>query len=167
MKPKVAPNCLVERLSWKVVVSLAKLAKQAIGGTGEVAAEETEKLIESLSEDALDAGTASMEEAASTESLDTLAENGAAEVIEAVVESSTSAALASTGVGIFLAVGIGVIFAAFNGVKEQNQLNDMLKQLDEKMKTINTYLATVSDKSAEINNNMIEGISAFQKSLQK
>ena len=163
MKPKVAPNCLVERLSWKVVVSLAKLAKQAIGGTGEVAAEETE----SLSEDALDAGTASMEEAASTESLDTLAENGAAEVIEAVVESSTSAALASTGVGIFLAVGIGVIFAAFNGVKEQNQLNDMLKQLDEKMKTINTYLATVNDKSAEINNNMIEGISAFQKSLQK
>ncbi|KAJ4349105.1 hypothetical protein N0V95_004886 [Ascochyta clinopodiicola] len=148
----------------KFVVNLGKLAKQAIiGGGEEVAVEESEKLIESLAEDALDAGITNVTEAASTESLETLAEDGAEEVTEALVESSTSAALASTGIGIFLAVGIDGIFAAINGAKEKDQLQKMLDQLDDKIKIVNKFLATVTVKSDEIDNKTKEGISTFQK----
>lgn len=147
----------------KFVVNLGKLAKQAIGGGGEATAEETEELVESLSEDSLDAGIASIEEEASTESLESLAEDGAEEVTEAVVESSSSAALASTGIGIFLAVGIDVVFSAINGVKEKEALEQQLSILDDKMKVVNSYLDTVNNKVGEINDKTVAGISTFQK----
>jgi hypothetical protein len=148
----------------KFVVNLGKLAKQVIAGTAEEIAEgETEKLVESIGEDALDAGITNIEESASTESLETAAEDVAEEVTEAVVESSTSAALASTGIGIFLAVGIDVVFSAINGAKEKDQLQKILDQLDRKMKIVNTYLDTVNSKSDEINNKTVDGISTFQK----
>lgn len=148
----------------KFVVNLGKLAKQTIAGTAEEIAEgETEKLVESLGEDALDAGITNVEEAASTESLETLGEEGAEEVTEAVVESSTSAALASTGIGIFLAVGIDVIFGAINGAKERDQIQKILDQLDDKMEIVNQYLDTVTTKSAEIDQKTVDGINTFQK----
>ncbi|KAJ4310223.1 hypothetical protein N0V94_008549 [Neodidymelliopsis sp. IMI 364377] len=148
----------------KFVVNLGKLAKEAIlGGTEEAAVEESEKFAESLGEDALDAGITTVEESASTESLETVAENGAEEVTEAVVESSTSAALASTGVGIFLAVGMDVIFGAINGAKEKDALQDILNQLDDKLKIVNKYLSTVNDRSAEIDDKTVQGMSIFQK----
>ncbi|KAI3575864.1 hypothetical protein IWW34DRAFT_852023 [Fusarium oxysporum f. sp. albedinis] len=148
----------------KFIVNIGKLAKQAIAGTSEeMAAGETEKLVESLGEDALDAGITSVEEAASTESLENIGEAAGEEVTEAVVESSTSAALASTGIGIFLAVGVDVIFAAINGAKERDALQGILDKLDAKMAIVNKYLTTVQGKRTEIDGKTVDGISTFQK----
>ncbi|KAM3064913.1 hypothetical protein ACMFMG_011260 [Clarireedia jacksonii] len=148
----------------KFIVNLGQLAKQAIlSGTGEAAAEEAEKVVEALAEDALDAGITNVAEAASTESLEDVAEAGAEEVTEAVVESSTSAALASTGIGIFVAVGLDAIFGAINGAKERDELQAILNQIDDKMKIVNKYLATVNDKTTEMNNSTVDGISTFKK----
>lgn len=148
----------------KFVVDIGKLAKNAIvGGSGEVAAAEAEKLVQTLGEDAFEAGLVNIEKAAATKSLEVLAEEGAEEITESVVESSTSAALASTGIGIFLAVGLDVIFAAINGAKEQEQLQKILDQLDDKMKIVNKYLSTVTAKGIEIDTKTVEGISTFQK----
>ncbi|KAL6918685.1 hypothetical protein ACHAP8_010669 [Fusarium lateritium] len=148
----------------KFVVNLAKLAKQVIGGgAGEVAAEETEKVVSNLAEDALDAGITNVEEAAASESLEEVGEAAGEEITEAVVESSTSAALASTGIGIFLAVGLDVIFGAINGAKERDQLQGILDQLDAKMKIVDKYLSTVNDKKGEIDTKTTDGISTFQK----
>ncbi|KAF7879129.1 hypothetical protein EAF04_000328 [Stromatinia cepivora] len=148
----------------KFMVNLGKLAKQAIlGGTGEAAAEETEKVVESLGEDALDAGITNVTEAASIESLENVAEAGAEEVTEAVVESATSAALASTGIGIFLAVGLDAIFGAINGAKERDELQAILHKIDDKMKIVNKYLTIVNDKTTDMDNKAVDGISTFKK----
>ena len=95
----------------------------------------TEDVVEDLAEESLDSGFVDASNAASVASLEDTGE----EVTEAVVEDATSAALASTGIGIFLAVGLDAIFGAINGAKEVEQLNKIISQLDKKMKIVNGY----------------------------
>jgi flagellar hook-basal body complex protein FliE len=149
-------------LALKFVVNLGQLAKKVIFGTGETATVQTEKVVVSLGEDALDAGITNVTEAATTESLENAAEAGAEEITEVVVEDSTSAALATTGLGIFLAVGLDAIFGAINGAEEQSKLEDILKKLDDKMIIVNKFLDTVRGRATDLDTKTINGISTFQ-----
>jgi hypothetical protein len=147
----------------KFVVDLGSIIKQGIwpaAAINEGALEDVEldNLLD-LSQDALDAGVVSEADAASAASL----EQSSVEVTEQVIQGVTSKALAATGIGIFLAVGIDVIFGAINGSKEASELDNLLSDLEAKMTIVQGYLNTVVSKSADITQKSVDQITLFKK----
>ena len=106
-----------------------------------------------MSKDALDVGVVDESEIATTESPEKAGQAGEA-VTDEVIEGATTEALAGTGVGIFLAVGI----YAINGAKEAEQLTN---DLDSKMQIINGYLNTINTRSADLTQKTIDQITIF------
>lgn len=147
----------------KFVVNLGKLAKNKWWPKKDEPEEGDldDAEVEELGEESLDSGLVSEEEASTAEPLEDAEEVGE-EVTETVIEDSTSAALASTGVGIFAAVALDVVFSAINGAKEKAQLQAILDQIDDKMKIVNTYLTTVTGKVTEVNTKTVAQITLFK-----
>jgi len=142
----------------KFISNLKDVIKEKFWTDSEAAEGLDEDVVEDLAEESFDSGFVDSESVSSTESLEAVGED----VTEAVVEDATSAALASTGIGIFLAVGIDVIFGAINGAKEADQLDKIISDLDSKMTVVNGYLTTVNKKSDEITTGAVAQIKTFK-----
>ena len=142
----------------KFVVNLGKIAKDALLPTTEGAENVGKDVLENMSEDAADVGVVDETEAVTTESL----ENTTEAVTDEVIEGATTEALANTGVGILLAVGVDAIFGAINGAKEAEQLTKILDDLNSKMQIVNGYLNTVNTRSADLTNKAVEQITLFK-----
>jgi hypothetical protein len=142
----------------KCICNIKDIIKEKYWTDSESAEGVTEDVVEDLAEESFDSGFVDASNASSAESLEATGE----EVTEAVVEDATSAALASTGVGIFLAVGLDAIFGAINGAKEVEQLDKIISDLDKKMKTVNGYLAAVNKKSADVTKGAVSQIQTFK-----
>jgi len=142
----------------KFIFNLKDVIKEKFWTDSEAAEGLDEDVVEDLADESFDSGYVDSESESSTESLEEVGE----EVTEAVVEDATSAALASTGIGILLAVGIDVIFGLINGAKEVEQLDKIISDLDFKMTIVNGYLATVNKKSDEITTGAVNQIKTFK-----
>jgi len=147
---------------------LRKLVKNAI--FREKAGIEQESLVE-LGEDAFNAGCVSVEEEASTVSLEDVTVDFVTEdmtevafegAVEGAVEDATWASLGSTGIGIFAAVAIDVIFGAINGAKEKEELKKQLNKLKDSLNLVNVYLDTVNNKTNELKTKAVEQLTLFK-----
>jgi hypothetical protein len=111
-----------------------------------------------IGEDTLEVGLVDEAEAGTTESLEDVGE----EVAEGAIESATMSSLAATGIGIFIAVGIDVVFGAINGAKEKEQLQDLIDQMQAKLDLVNKYLDQIQVKSTSMATDCIAQMDIFK-----
>ncbi len=141
-----------------VFANLSKVAKNAIWsklpGRSSVVAE-TE--LESISEGTFEAGMEIIDEATAETSGEVLAEG----VTETAVKSATMGTLASTGIGIFAAVGIDAIFGAINGAKEKKELDKRINELTETLKLVKSFYKIVESKARDLKDNIVKEENRF------
>lgn len=84
------------------------------------------------------------------------------EAAEAAIEGASLDALASTGIAIFAAVGIDVVFGAIDGAKERDQLNGAIDRLKSALNKCQIYYNTITSKMARIDGGIVNEEKRFQ-----
>lgn len=75
---------------------------------------------------------------------------------EAAVEGASFSSLASTGIGIFAAVGIDMIFGAIDGAREKKELDKQISALQTAVNKSQYYFNTICSKVTEIDAGVIK-----------
>jgi len=133
------------------LVQFGKIAKTWCSGSVEEGTEAiSEGAAEEMSEVGAEVGIEASAEVGGEITAETVGEAVTEAAAEAVVEGASLSALALTGVAIFAAVGIDMIFGAIDGAKEEHQLDDAIGQLNTAVSKSRTYYNTVMSNMAEI-----------------
>ncbi|WP_232667851.1 hypothetical protein [Pseudonocardia sp. TRM90224] len=141
----------------KAVFQIGKLTKSLVTGGAETGSEELgETAIEELAETGAEAGVEAGVEDAVEITEETVGEGVSEVAAEAVVEGTSLAGLASTGIGIFAAVGIDLIFGAIDGAKEEKELDQEIDKLKAAVRKSEGYLKTVMAKQADIQQGIVK-----------
>ncbi|MEJ3653191.1 hypothetical protein WEH80_09415 [Actinomycetes bacterium KLBMP 9759] len=141
----------------KAVFQIGKLTKSLVTGGAETGSEELgEAALEELAETGAEAGVEAGVEDAVEITEETVGESVSEVAAEAVVEGTSLAGLASTGIGIFAAVGIDAIFGAIDGYKEEQELDKEIDKLKAAVRKSEGYLKTVVAKQAEVQKGIVK-----------
>lgn len=130
----------------KGIFGIGKLVKNGLLASGETSPE----ISAGVTEGAAEAGLEGAGEAA--------VEGG----VEAGVETGVEAALADTGVGIILAVGMDALIGAFQGEQESDQLDASIAKLQDTLGKLRQRQAEVNQASDQLNEAITNGIQVFR-----
>lgn len=127
-----------------IVKSICNIGKYAYSFFSESAAEVLE-----AGESCLEAGIDVAADTAAIGAEEVGLEVGA-EVAEEAIEGASCSSLASTGIGILIAVGLDMIFGAINGAKEKKELDKQISDLTTALNKSQVFVNTVSTKDTEL-----------------
>ena len=150
-------------LAVKFMFNLGSMAKNAFMAAGDVAEVAGEGSVELIAEEAVDVGIDAAADAVALGVGEAGGESAAEGVAEAAIESATVGTLASTGIGIFIAVGLDFVFGLINGVKESKELEAIILKINLKLKDVQFYLDKIGSKTAEIQSKSFEQVTLFQR----
>lgn len=147
----------------KAIFNLGKLVKNGIFGASEALPEAaSEEATEALIESGVEAGVEASAEGAAEITAETVGEGVAEGVAEGVITGATLGTLGALGIGIFVAVGIDVIFGVINGAKENSQLEDAISRLQSAVNKCQTYYNTILSKQAMLDGYIVQEEKRFQ-----
>lgn len=139
------------------LVQFRKIAKAWCSGSAEEGTEAIgEAAAEEMSEVGAEVGIESSVEVGSEITAETVGEGVAEGAAETVMEGASLSSLAWTGVAIFAAVGIDMIFGAINGATERDQLDETIGKLNTAVSKSQTYYNTVMSKMTEIDEGIVK-----------
>ncbi|MDO4331882.1 MAG: hypothetical protein Q4C58_04265 [Eubacteriales bacterium] len=133
--------------------NLAKVAKTLC-----CAAEETEAALEEVTAAAETGIEAGIDAAAETAAItgEAVGEGIAEAAAEAAVEGASFSSLAATGIGIFAAVGIDMIFGAIDGARERDALDQQISALNTAIQKSRDYFNAICSRLTEIDAGIIK-----------
>ena len=145
------------------IFNLAKIAKNLC-----CAAQEAEVALEEVSTAAEIGTEAGIDAAAETAAItgEAVGEEVAEAAAEAAVEGASFSSLASTGIGIFVAVGIDMIFGAIDGAREKKELDKQISALQTAVNKSQYYFNTICSKVTEIDAGIIREEERFLSLMQ-
>ena len=135
------------------IFNLAKLAKSVCCVTEE--AELALAEVVSVADAGVEAGVAVASETAAIAG-EAVGEEVSEIAAEAVIEGASLSSLAATGIAIFAAVGIDMIFGAIDGAREKKELDKQINSLKEAVNKSKTYYNTICSKMLEIEAGIIK-----------
>lgn len=145
------------------IVQFGKVAKTWCSGSAEEGTEAIgEEAAEEVAEVGAEAGIEAGAEVGGEITAETVGEGVAEGAAEVAVEGASLSSLAATGIGIFAAVGIDMIFGAIDGAKEKNELDDAINKLHTAVNKCQTYYNTVMSKMAVIDGGIVKEETRFK-----
>jgi hypothetical protein len=140
----------------KAIFNLGKLVKNGVLGASKALPEAaSEQAAEALVESGAEAGVEISAEGATEITTETVGEGVAEAAAEEVIEGASLTSLASLGIGIFVAVGVDVIFGIINGAKENEQLETAINQLQSAVSKCQIYYNTINTKQAVLEKSIV------------
>ncbi|WP_232667846.1 hypothetical protein [Pseudonocardia sp. TRM90224] len=131
----------------KAVLQVGRLGSRLLTGGaqagGEFGGDIGGEAVSSLGEAASEVGLESGAETAAEITGETVGEAVTEAAAEAVIEGASLAGLAETGIGIFAAVGIDVVFGLLDGAKEKAELDRAISKLHSALKKAQFFYNTV------------------------
>lgn len=145
------------------IFNLAKIAKNLC-----CAAQEVEVGLEEVSTVAEAGAEAGIDAVAETAAItgEAVGEEVAEAAAEAAVEGASLSSLASTGIGIFAAVGIDMIFGAIDGAREKKALDKQIDALNTAVNKSQYYFNAICSKLTEIDAGIINEEQRFLSLIQ-
>jgi hypothetical protein len=143
----------------KAIFQFRKFAPNLFTEAGE---EVGEVITSGLIEAAAEAGVEATSEATVKLTTETVGETVGETAAEAAIEGVSLSGLASTGVGIVLAVGIDAILGAINGSKEKDKLDKQINNLQTALNKCTKYLNTLQKKGDTINEGLVKEGKRFE-----
>jgi hypothetical protein len=149
----------------KALYRLGSLAKSLVSpsvakSAGEAAGEQA---VKSLAKVGADAGIEAGAETATEITTETVGEGVTEAAAETAIEGASLAGLSSTGVGIFLLVGVDAAFGAINGAQENSVIESQIASLNTAIAKCRTYLKTLTSKHDEVTKGIQEEEGRFIK----
>ncbi|MEM7111714.1 MAG: hypothetical protein AAF614_04730 [Chloroflexota bacterium] len=139
----------------KGIFNLGKLAKNGLLNAGEGGEEAvSQATIEGVTEGVAEAG------------LETAGEAAAEGVAEVATEGVLEAALADTGVGIILAVGIDAILGFFEGKKEAHKLDEQISKIEGTLQKLYANRDKVRQQQARLTKGIVQQEQTFMSLLK-
>lgn len=139
----------------KFLFNFGKMVKNGIFSGSEVAGE-------TVVETSIEMGTDTTSMLASEVTAETVGETVGVAAAEGAIEGATSAGLASTGIGIFAAVGVDAIFGAINGAVERDELNEHIRDLDTATTKSRVFNNEIKKSKNEIDDHIISQMNVFK-----
>lgn len=147
----------------KAIFNLGKLVKNGILGVSKALPEAaSEQATTALAESSAEAGVEASAEGTTEITTETVGEGVAEGAAEGVIEGASLASLGALGIGVFVAVGIDVIFGIINGAQENSQLEAAINQLQTAVNKCQTYYNAITSKQAVLEANIVDEEKRFQ-----
>ncbi|MEJ3653188.1 hypothetical protein WEH80_09400 [Actinomycetes bacterium KLBMP 9759] len=127
----------------RAVLQVGRLGAGLLTGGAEAGADIGGDAVSSLGEAATEIGLESGAETAAEITGETVGEAVTEAAAEAVIEGASLAGLAETGIGIFAAVGIDLVFGLLDGAKERAELDRAIDALHRAVRKAQFYYNTV------------------------
>ena len=84
------------------------------------------------------------------------------EAAEGVIEGASCSSIASTGIGILIAVGMDMIFGAINGAKEKKELDEQISKLTDALTKSQDFCNTIALKDGDLDVAIVKEESRFK-----